>query len=142
MKKFTEAGGWGVDWKDRPKDEYVLGVFIQGESEPQGLISLRADEQGLYMSFASTAPHNNKQITGGSQKYIGVGGHLFAAAIQESVRTGNGGAVYGFAANEELLNYYIHKFGAFYCGVLHQYHFFIADEAAQRIIDIYNFERR
>ena len=142
LKKFTEAGGWGVDWKDRPKDEYVLGVFIQGESEPQGLISLRADEQGLYMSFASTAPHNNKQITGGSQKYIGVGGHLFAAAIQESVRTGNGGAVYGFAANEELLNYYIHKFGAFYCGVLHQYHFFIADEAAQRIIDIYNFERR
>lgn len=142
LKKFTEAGGWGDDWKDRPKDEYVLGVFIQGESEPQGLISLRADEHGLYMSFASTAPHNNKQITGGSQKYIGVGGHLFAAAIQESVRTGNGGAVYGFAANEELLNYYIHKFGAFYCGVLHPYHFFIADEAAQRIIDIYNFERR
>lgn len=142
LREFTEADGWGVDWKDRPKDEYTLGVFLKGDDAPQGLISLKPVRGGLYMAFASTAPHNNKQITGGKKKYIGVGGHLFAAAVKESLRLGHNGAVYGFAKNEELLRYYIREFGAIPAPVIHQFQFFIADEAAQNLIDTYNYERR
>ena len=142
LREFTEADGWGVDWKDRPKDEYTLGVFIKGEKEPQGLISLRNDRGGTYMGFASTAPQNNKQLTGGKKKYIGVGGHLFAAAIEESVKAGNGGYVYGFAANADLLKYYVEKLGAYHFPMLHPYQIVIEGEAAQNLIDTYNYERR
>ena len=142
LSEFTEAGGWGVDWKDRPKDEYTLGVFLKGDDEPQGLISLRKDKGGIYLGFASTAPHNNKQLTGGKQKYIGVGGHLFAAAIEESVKVGSGGYIYGFAANTKLLKHYIEDFGAYHFPMLHPYQFVIEGEAAQNLIDIYNYERR
>lgn len=142
LKEFTELGGWGIDWKDRPKNEYTLGVFLKDDTNPQGLISLRRDSQGVYMSFASTAPHNNKDLTGGTQKYIGVGGHLFAAAIEESVKAGTGGCVYGFAVNKEVLAHYIKEFGAVHIPIEHPFQFMIADEAAQRVVDIYNYERR
>lgn len=142
LKEFTELGGWGIDWKDRPKNEYTLGVFLKDDTNPQGLISLRRDSQGVYMSFASTAPHNNKDLTGGTQKYIGVGGHLFAAAIEESVNAGTGGCVYGFAVNKEVLAHYIKEFGAIHIPIEHPFQFMIADEAAQRVVDIYNYERR
>ena len=94
------------------------------------------------MGFASTAPQNNKQLTGGKKKYIGVGGHLFAAAIEESVKAGNGGYVYGFAANADLLKYYVEKLGAYHFPMLHPYQIVIEGEAAQNLIDTYNYERR
>ena len=142
LREFTKADGWGVDWKGRPKDEYTLGVFLKGDDEPQGLISLRKDNGGVYMGFASTAPHNNKQITGGKQKYIGVGGHLFAAAIEESVKAGSGGYIYGFATNTKLLKHYIEDLGAYHFPMLHPYQFVVEGEAAQNLIDTYNYERR
>ena len=46
------------------------------------------------------APHNNKHEFG-SQKYVGVGGHLFAIAADKSIEWGYEGAIHGFAANEE-----------------------------------------
>ncbi len=52
-----------------------------------------------------TAPHNNKHECG-NQKYIGVGGHLFAIAADKSIEWGYEWAVHGFAANEELLGVY------------------------------------
>ena len=94
------------------------------------------------MGFASTAPQNNKLLTGGKKKYIGVGGHLFAAAIEESVKAGNGGCVYGFAANVDLLKYYVKELGAYHFPMLHPYQIVIEGEAAQNLIDTYNYERR
>ncbi len=142
LRKYKEADGWGVDWDKRPSDEYVLGVFVEGETEPQGLIAVKPGKGGLYMSFASTAPHNNPELTGGQKQYSGVGGHLFAAAVIESVHTGGYGCVYGFAANEELLHYYIKEFGAVHFPKQHPLQIIIEDEAAQRLIDIYDFKRR
>ena len=142
LKDFTEKGGWGVDWQDRPKDEYVLGVYLKDDKSPQGLISLRNDRSGIYMSFASTAPQNNKQLNNGKQKYIGVGGHLFAAAVLESVKSGSGGCIYGYAANKDLLDYYIKNFGAQHIPIVHDYQFVIDGKAAMNLINVYNFERR
>ena len=72
----------------------------------------------------------------GSQKYIGVGGHLFAIAIE----WGYEGAIHGFAANEDLLKHYMNVFHAEYLGMLHQYQFFIDEEQAKKLLEVYHYE--
>lgn len=85
------------------------------------------------MHWACTAPRNNKHDFG-TQKYEGVGGHLFAIAVDKSIQWGHGGAIYGFAANEELLNHYLERFDGEYIGTLHKYHFWIPDARAKKVI--------
>ena len=82
-------------------------------------------------------------IVGNNKRYEGVGGHLFAAAVQESLNAGNpDGCVFGDAANEDLLRHYITKFGAEHLPIGHEYHIVIDGPAAQRLIDQYTFERK
>ena len=143
LSSYTEKNGWGVNWKDRPSNEVVRGVFIKGDNKPQGLMSIRNDKGGIYIAFCSTAPQNNKLLNEGTQKYIGVGGHLFADAIKESLTAGNAtGCIYGYAANEKLLRHYAEKLGAEHIPIAHEFQFVIEGEAAQNILNTYNFERR
>lgn len=140
--RFKEADGWNIDWSDIPDGEQVLGVYLKNDTEPQGLIAIRKDKGGVYLSYASTAPINNKLLNNGKQKFIGVGGHLFAAAIEESVKAGNETrCIYGYAANQEVLNHYIENFGAVHLPITHEYQFIIDGEAAEQILSKYNFER-
>lgn len=140
--RFKESDGWNIDWSDIPDGEQVLGVYLKNDTEPQGLIAIRKDKGGVYLSYASTAPINNKLLNNGKQKFIGVGGHLFAAAIEESVKAGNEtGCIYGYAANQEVLNHYIENFGAVHLPITHEYQFIIDGEAAEQILSKYNFER-
>lgn len=140
--RFKEADGWNIDWSDIPDGEQVLGVYLKNDTEPQGLIAIRKDKGGVYLSYASTAPINNKLFNNGKQKFIGVGGHLFAAAIEESVKAGNETVcIYGYAANQEVLNHYIENFGAVHLPITHEYQFIIDGEAAEQILSKYNFER-
>lgn len=142
LLKYNRKTGWYLDWKkDTPKDQHVLGLFLKDDTEAQGLISIRHDEGGTFMAFAEAAPHNNKYLTG-NQKYIGVGGHLVAAAIKESVMNGNGGCVYGYAADQRLLEHFIKNFGAAHYPFSHPYQFVIEGKAAQKVLDIYTFERK
>lgn len=85
------------------------------------------------------APHNNK-CEFGEQKYVGVGGHLFAIAADKSVEWGYEGAIHGFATNGKLLMHYIDVFHAEYLGMLHQYQFFIGEEQAKNLLEVYNYE--
>ena len=141
--KHSKSNGWNIDWKNIPDNEEVLGVYLKNDTEPQGLIAIRKDKGGVFVSHISTAPQNNKQMNNGTQKYIGVGGHLFAAAIEESVTAGNKtGCIFGYAANKEVLKHYIEKFGAIHLPIAHEFQFLIDGNAAQKIIETYNFERR
>ena len=97
------------------------------------------DSHAAYLHWACTAPHNNK-LEIGSQKYVGVGGHLFAIAADKSIEWGYEGAVHGFALSEELLNHYIDVFKAEYLGMLHQYQFFIDEEQAKNLLEVYHYE--
>ncbi|MGN0689947.1 MAG: hypothetical protein ACI4KH_05975 [Oscillospiraceae bacterium] len=143
LYKYTEQNGWGVNWKDRPTNEYVLGVYLKGESEPQGMISLRKEKGGIYIGYARTAPQNNKLLTGNKPKYLGIGGHLFSAAVEESIKAGNvDGCIFGYAVNRKVLNHYISKLGATHFPIKHEYQFIIDGDAAKNLLDIYNFERR
>ena len=76
----------------------------------------------------------------GSQKYVGVGGHLFAIAADKSIQWGYQGAIHGFALNKELLNHYIGVLGAIFLGSLHEYHFFVNEKAAKHLLETYTYE--
>ncbi|MBR3552485.1 MAG: minor capsid protein [Clostridia bacterium] len=143
LSKYNKRNGWLINWqKETPKSQTVLGVFLKGSVEPEGLIAIEHQPGGTYMAFAKAAPHNDKFLNGGTQKYIGVGGHLVAAAIEESLLHGNGGCVYGYAADAKLLKHYVTDFGAFHFPVSHEFQFMIEGKAAQRMIDTYTFERK
>lgn len=142
LKKYTERNGWSADWYRVPKDEEVYGVFLKGDTEPQGLISLRNEKGGTYIALAATAPHNNKQIVGDNIKYIGVGGHLFALAVEESVKNGGYGTIYGYAVNQKVLKHYQDKFGATHIPIVHEFQFLIEGEESKKLLKKYNYERR
>ena len=84
-------------------------------------------------------PKNNKHDFG-KQKYSGVGGYLFAIAADKSVQWGYEGAMHGFALNRELLEHYMETFHAEFLGMLHDYQFFINENNAKKLLEVYNYE--
>ena len=141
LKKFRKSNGWHINWNEIPKNIEVYALALKDDNTIQGLVGIKNDKDShaVYLHWACTAPHNNKHEYG-SQKYIGVGGHLFAIAADKSVEWGFEGAVHGFAANEELLKHYIDVFHAVYLGMLHQYQFFIDEEQAKELLEVYHYE--
>jgi hypothetical protein len=141
LKDFQKSNGWHIDWNKIPNDVEVYALALKDTNEIQGLVGIRNDvnSNAAYIHWACTAPHNNKHDTG-SQKYIGVGGHLFAIAADKSIQWGYEGALHGFAANQELLEHYINVFHAEYLGMLHQYQFFIDEDNARKLLEVYHYE--
>lgn len=141
LQRFNAKNGWYIDWVRVPEDVDVYALVIQGTNEVQGLVSIKNDVAAdvAFMHWACTAPHNNKHKYG-VQMYSGVGGHLFAIAIDKSIQWGHGGAVYGFAANARLLQHYTDVFGAEFLGLRHRYHFWISEQQAARIKEVYCYE--
>ena len=109
--------------------------------EIQGLVGVKNDTEvnAAYLHWGCTAPHNNKHVFG-KQKYSGVGGHLFAIAIDKAFQWGYKGVVHGFALNKELLNHYIEVLGASYLGAQHPYQFMINNVAAHKLLEVYTYE--
>ena len=127
----------------QPKENEIYGLFVQGSDEVEGLVAIdpRRNRDALYVTWMVAAPHNNVEICGrGNQKYVGVGGHLFAIAISKSVQYGYGGAIYGFAKDAEKLAHYEKWFGAEYIGMLHEFHFLIADSSAVNVVEDYSYD--
>lgn len=108
----------------------------------QGLCSLRIDSESkeLYAAWGCVAPESNRILVGDNVRYKGIGGHLFAIFSDKSLEYGRGGAFYGFAANEKLLQHYIEKFGAIPIKRLHAYHFVIEEESAEQIRKEYTYD--
>ena len=141
LKKFTEKNGWGINWIDIPSDVEVFALALKDNNEIQGLVGVKNDfeSKAAYLHWVCTAPHNNKNAFG-TQKYSGVGGHLFAIAIDRSVAWGYDGVIHGFALNKELLNHYIDVLGASYLGALHPHHFVLNRDASQKLLEVYTYE--
>ena len=141
LKKFQKSNGWHINWNEIPKNVEVYALALKDDNTIQGLVGIRNDKDShaVYLHWACTAPHNNIHEYG-SQKYIGVGGHLFAIAADKSIEWGYEGAIHGFAANEDLLKHYMNVFHAEYLGMLHQYQFFIDEEQAKKLLEVYHYE--
>lgn len=143
LKKFNSKTGWYTNWELLADENEIYALVIKGTVDIQGLVAIdpRKNRDALYVSWMVAAPHNNQEICGkGNQKYYGTGGHLFAVAIMKSVEYGSGGAIFGFASSEEKLQHYEKWFHAEHIGILHELHFLIADSAAVKIVEDYNYE--
>lgn len=141
LSKFKKSNGWHIDWDRIPKDVEVYALALMDTHEIQGIIGLKNDKdaKAVYIFWACTAPQNNRHEFG-EQKYVGVGGHLFAIAVDKAMQCGYEGLVYGFAANKQLLKHYIDVFGAEYIGILHDYHFILDSDNAKRLLEVYRYE--
>ena len=141
LRNFRKDNGWRISWARLPKDVEVYALATSRDNEIQGLIGIRndANAKAAYLYWACTAPHNNAHDFG-SQKYSGVGGHLFAIAAEKSIQWGYDGLMYGYAANEKLLQHYVETLHAEFIGITHQYHFIIDEVAAKRLLEVYHYE--
>ena len=76
------------------------------------------------------------------KKYTGVGGHLFAIAVQDSIDKGYGGYIYAFAKNPDLVKHYCKKDGlnGVHIGGLHPFCVIWDEKRAMEIRRKYNFD--
>ena len=141
LKKFKRKEGWHINWHEVPKDVEVYALALHDTTEIQGLVGIRndTDAQAAFIYWACTAPWNNKHEFG-KQKYSGVGGHLFAIAVDKSLQWGYDGTVHGFAANMELVNHYIKAFHAIHLGRLHIFQIAIPASEAKQLLEVYRYE--
>lgn len=141
LKKFRNSNGWHINWSEIPKDVEVYALALKDDNSIQGLVGIRNDKdaEAAYIYWACSAPHNNIHDFG-SQKYVGVGGHLFAIASDKSNEWGYDSAVYGFAKNKQLLNHYVKVFNASPVCFLHKFHFVIGETQGHKLMEVYNYE--
>jgi hypothetical protein len=126
----TEFQGWKFDWSKTEEQGYLIyELFIKGDEEVQGRISLRIDGGVADVDIVETAPHNY----GHTGKYIGVGGHLFAIACQCSLEAGCDGVV-AFTSKSDLVEYYKRELNAI---EIMPRRMVIFEDAAQLLLDKY-----
>ena len=140
LSKFNAKNGWYINWSGVPKDCKVFALKVKGSEEIEGLVSYKDMPENLAVlgHWAVAAPHNQGKLMGKDKKYNGVGGHLFAIIADASVKAGYDGFMYGKAASINLLKLYKDKFGAEEIGGLR---FYISEEKAHELLDIYTFEK-
>ena len=141
LKKFKKKDGWHINWNEIPKDVEVYALALHDTNEIQGLVGVKNDQdaKAAYIHWACTAPWNNRHEFG-TQKYEGVGGHLFAIAVDKSIQWGYDGTAHGFAANMQLVEHYQKSFNAFHLGMLHEYQIVVEGEQAKKLLEVYSYE--
>ena len=141
LSKYNKKSRWYVNWAELLKDSEIYALVIKGTVSIQGLIAVRNDlnSQTAFIDWAVANPNSNKMFVE-EKEYNGIGGHLFAIAVNKSIEYGYDGAVSGFAANADLMNYYVKEFNALPIGALHPYHIFIDSPDAKKIAEVYTYE--
>jgi hypothetical protein len=142
LSKFNKRTGWYVNWGNFAQGVQVYALVIKGTMDIQGMVAIENDDSAgaIHVVWACTAPENNIWENK-TQKYSGVGGHLFAIASELSVQRGYDGFIYGEAMDHQLFEYYQKEFGAFPVPARgrHPYTFMLTDNATQRIREVYDY---
>lgn len=131
-----KTDGWNFNWSDKDlKNSEIYKLTLKGDDTVQGLIALNdfKKDNAVYIRLVESAPNN----IGKNKMFEGVGGHLFAIAIQKSVQRGYGGFVFMDAKNIELVNYYRQTLKATHIGGVHPYRMFIDEDNAIEILQTY-----
>lgn len=114
LKKVVKKAGWQFDWKyelQQPAREVYKLTIVNNLSVIQGLISLEAKTDHVYMHLVESAPFNKGKM----KVYSGVPGNLVAFACRLSFQRGFDGNV-SFISKTQLINHYIETLGAFHFG--------------------------
>ena len=141
LSMYNKNTGWYVDWSELSKENDIYALVIKGTKDVQGLVAVMPypDMCAQFVSWMVAAPQNNPLISD-EKKYIGVGGHLFAIAINASKKNGFDGFITGFASDKKLELHYIEKMNAMHIGQLHPYQFAIDESSANKILEVYTYE--
>lgn len=142
LQKFNKRTGWHIDWSKFSDGVEIYALVLKGTIDIQGLIAIEYDEdaKAVHIVWACTAPHNNVWKHG-KQKYVGVGGHLFAIASELSVQKGYDGVVYGEASDQEVYKHYVEKYHARSLPSLNKrYRFMLTEGTAKTIREVYEYE--
>ncbi|BCN30291.1 hypothetical protein [Anaeromicropila herbilytica] len=125
-------------WFIKRKEIYQLN--LKDDDNIQGLIALekRSAEMAVHINLMESAPHNQ----GKNKKYLGVGGHLFAIAIEQSIQLGFDGFIYFEAKNMELIKHYHESFGAELIGIGHPYRMVLDEVKSKILLEKYTLLRR
>lgn len=122
--------GWKFKWDKTQNDGYAIyELFVKGNPQVQGRISLKIDGGVADVDIVESNPHN----VGKNGEYIGVGGHLFAIACKVSMESECDGYV-TFTAKTDLVQHYMETLGA---KIISDRRMYIDDVAAQKLIDKY-----
>lgn len=140
LSKFNSRNGWYVNWGGFPDGVRIFALVLKGTFDIQGLIAIEPDYEAsaVHIVWACTAPQNNIWRYG-IQKYIGVGGHLFAIAAELSEKYGFEGFLYGEAMDETIMRYYMEKFGAFALPREHPFSICFPSEETKKIREAYDY---
>lgn len=155
LRGYNKSSGWFVDWStmdnvvmpDHGATE-IYRLSVKGSDEPQGLVAIaRPGSSGTYPMgmWAVANPKSQASRVGKENKeYDGIGGHLFAVMCEKSMEWGYDGELDGFAKTSKLLEYYLTPveeggMGGTWVGDLK---FYIDEESARKLIELYNYEWR
>lgn len=136
-----KTDGWNFEWSDEDlKKSEIYKLTLKGDNTVQGLIALNdfKKDNAVYIKLVESAPNN----IGKTKTFEGVGGHLFAIAIQKSVERGYGGFVFMDAKNIDLVDYYRKTLKATHIGGAHPYRMFIDEDNAIKILKTYTLEEK
>lgn len=114
LKNVTKNKGWLFDWKSEfmfPEREIFKLTIVGNTNIIQGLLSIEAKEDHIYMHLVENAPFNR----GDEKVYAGVAGNLVAFACKVSFQRGFEGNV-SFLSKTQLVEYYENNLGAFHFG--------------------------
>jgi hypothetical protein len=114
LKSINKKAGWQFDWKyefKQPEREVYKLTIINNLLVVQGLVSLEAKADHLYMHLLENAPFNK----GKSKMYAGVAGNLVAFACRLSFQRGFDGNV-SFISKTQLIDHYSKTLGAVHIG--------------------------
>jgi hypothetical protein len=114
LKNVTKKNDWVFDWRyelNQPEREVYKLTTTENKNIIQGLISLEARIDHVYMHLVESAPFNKGRV----KVYEGVPGNLVAFACRLSFQRGFEGNV-SFVSKTQLIDHYSKTLGAFHAG--------------------------
>jgi len=133
LKTITKKKGWQFDWrhelKQPAREVYKLTIVGSNAAIVQGLVSLEAKADHVFMHLVESAPFNKGQ----TKVYAGVPGNLVAFACRLSFQKGFEGNV-SFVSKTQLIDHYTKTLGAMHIGARIMV---IGTRAAVTLIDRY-----
>lgn len=130
MANELRKQGWNFDWS-KYQNQKIISLTLSGSKEIQGLITYHDEPESsfTFVDLVESAPHN----IGHNGKYFGVGGHLFAIAVEHSFKVGFEGYI-SFKPKTNLVQHYEEILGA---KLLHSGNQYLDTVASLRLLKTY-----
>lgn len=134
----SEKENWYIDWSTWEEDVEIYALYVDGSDTIEGLIALSNNDtfSSADIKWMCAAPHNNYELVGNNKQYNGVGGHLFAIAVEKSLEWEHDGGCVLNAATEDLVNHYV-DYGFIFVGIRHPYHMVLPGVIGKDLTNIY-----